>query len=462
MSTISSISNTLGQVGNFPKTIEDVTNSIAKSGQFFGKLHNGVSDIIDKINNTGRNVSQGIKPFCDVANEISRFLRDIEDLQDIVNASSLLVNAIVHAGSGKFNPKEIAAAFSQFDKDWDTWAKTINEIFNKLSPTQQANILETIAKELVGNNIYNLFSAIKNESAGIFSGIAAFKSALDAFGGSYDNLIDAMKKIETGLKGIVTATEQIANSVNNFIKTLLNGKDDFFGSKILSYLGNLHNTKAISVLNKVLSVGGGAASLFTDGSALASALKSKNPTAIYQAGKKTIDDVKAIIDALKDNSAATKVTSLSQSAAKNANSAANNPAESKKNDGDDSGNSDSYVCSGATMKCTFGDKSAKLTVYPDRTVFLTGQPMANISDYISMYNINPFGKCRTTSFPPTGAATAAAQGALTPMPCVPGTNSNWLNGKDDYIIKGNPALLKSSYCKCCYGGVITITDDGQK
>lgn len=123
--------------------------------------------------------------------------------------------------------------------------------------------------------------------------------------------------------------------------------------------------------------------------------------------------------------------------------------------------SDSYVTSKATLKCSFGDKTSKLTVYPDRTVELTTKPTANISDHISMYNIAPFGKCHTTCYPPTGSATAANHGHLTPMPCVPGTDTNWINGKDDYIIKGNPALLKSSYCRCKWGGVITIADDGQ-
>lgn len=122
---------------------------------------------------------------------------------------------------------------------------------------------------------------------------------------------------------------------------------------------------------------------------------------------------------------------------------------------------DSYVTSQATLKCSFGDKTSKLTVYPDRTVFLTGKPMANISDRISLYNIAPFGKCRTTGYPATAAATAANKGKLTPMPCVPGTVSDWVNGKNDYIIKGKPALLKSSFCKCQWGGIITVTNDGQ-
>ncbi|MCD8203196.1 MAG: DUF4280 domain-containing protein [Prevotella sp.] len=123
--------------------------------------------------------------------------------------------------------------------------------------------------------------------------------------------------------------------------------------------------------------------------------------------------------------------------------------------------SDSYVTSTATLKCTFGDKSAKLTVYPDRTVMLTDKPMANVSDHVSMYNISPFGKCHTITYPPTGSATSANHGHLTPMACVPGTDTEWINGKGDYIIKGKCALLKSSYCRCKWGGVITITDDGQ-
>lgn len=123
--------------------------------------------------------------------------------------------------------------------------------------------------------------------------------------------------------------------------------------------------------------------------------------------------------------------------------------------------SDSYVTSQATIKCSCGDKCAKLTVYPDRTVFLTDKPMAKTSDHVSMYNIAPFGKCHTVAYPPTGSATAANHGHLTPMPCVPGTISEWVNGKGDYIVKGKPALLKSSYCRCKWGGIITITDDGQ-
>lgn len=100
-------------------------------------------------------------------------------------------------------------------------------------------------------------------------------------------------------------------------------------------------------------------------------------------------------------------------------------------------------------------------MYPDRTIWLTGQPQANISDHVPMRNIAPFGRCHTTAYPATGAATAAAHGKLTPMPCVPNTPFPWMSGKNDVILKGQPALLKSSTCKCVWGGTITITFDGQ-
>jgi len=122
---------------------------------------------------------------------------------------------------------------------------------------------------------------------------------------------------------------------------------------------------------------------------------------------------------------------------------------------------DSYVCSGATMRCSMGTSPAKLTVLPSRTVFLTGQPMANISDHLSMVNLAPFGRCRSLGFPSTASATAANHGTLTPMPCMHNTPFPWMGGKDDYKIKSDAALLKSSTCQCMWGGTISITDDGQ-
>lgn len=492
----------LGTIGSLPKKIGDVTTSISKGANsldtMVGKMdtaikgvptYNPVSGAIkgglskttgglkkgtSAINNAGRNirtigahVSTALQPIGKAAQTVQQSLQDLKNCQEVMTTSALLVNAVVDSCSGHFHPRVNEQVLTKFDGQWDSWAKTVNGIYQKVSPTGQANILESLAKGGFGDNVFYLGSAIKNESAGIFGGIADFEDALHAFEGSYRNPLEAAKKIETGVKNIVNATERVANSINNMVTTYQKGMGQTVtGNPVLSYIGNLHNTKAVSAVNKVLTVGGGAATLFSDGVGLQNALQSKDPHAIYSAGKKTIDDAKTIIKGLKNADDAKKITTLATGTptggAAPLDQAAAQQQTPQEDNQDDSGNTDSYVCSGATMKCTFGDRKAKLTVYPDRTVFLTGQPMANISDHTSLYNIAPFGKCHTTSFPPTGAATAAAHGKLTPMPCVPGTNSNWMNGKNDYIIKGDPALLKSSFCRCCYGGVITITDDGQR
>lgn len=122
---------------------------------------------------------------------------------------------------------------------------------------------------------------------------------------------------------------------------------------------------------------------------------------------------------------------------------------------------DTYVCSGAIMKCSMGTCPALLTVLPSRTAFLTEQPQANISDHKPFRNLGPFGNCCSMSFPATASATAAAQGVLTPMPCSHNTPFPWMGGKNDYLIKGHPALLKSSTCQCMWGGTISLITDGQ-
>lgn len=122
----------------------------------------------------------------------------------------------------------------------------------------------------------------------------------------------------------------------------------------------------------------------------------------------------------------------------------------------------SYVCSNAKIRCSCGTKKSTLTVLPERSIWLTGEPQANVSDHVSKLNIAPFGKCISLAYPPTSAATAANQGVLKPMPCIPGTVFPWIGGKDDVLLKGQPALLSTSFCKCIYGGKITIDFDGQK
>ena len=71
------------------------------------------------------------------------------------------------------------------------------------------------------------------------------------------------------------------------------------------------------------------------------------------------------------------------------------------------------VCAGAGLKCTFGAEPGTLVVLPVNRVF-TGTPAANVMDHKPMANVMPFGMCKSLANPMVAAATAAAQGSLTP------------------------------------------------
>jgi uncharacterized Zn-binding protein involved in type VI secretion len=119
------------------------------------------------------------------------------------------------------------------------------------------------------------------------------------------------------------------------------------------------------------------------------------------------------------------------------------------------------VCSGAMLTCSFGVAPSSLTVTPEGRVNSSTMPAATIMDHVPMKNIMPFGMCTTPSNPQVAAATAAAQGVLTPMPCIPVTTSPWTPGSPTVMIGGKPALTSSSTCMCTWGGVITVSSPGQ-
>jgi len=123
--------------------------------------------------------------------------------------------------------------------------------------------------------------------------------------------------------------------------------------------------------------------------------------------------------------------------------------------------SDSFVCSSARLKCSFGTTAASLIILPARRIQLSGKPMGNLSDYKPVTNIPPFGMCRSLANPSVASATSAAMGTLTPMPCIPNTRTPWTGAKMDFKVSGQPALLKSCRLTCMWGGMITIMDDGQ-
>jgi hypothetical protein len=119
------------------------------------------------------------------------------------------------------------------------------------------------------------------------------------------------------------------------------------------------------------------------------------------------------------------------------------------------------VCMGASMMCTFGAAPSSLVVLPANKVFTNMVPDANIMDHIPMVNIMPFGACMSPSNPTVAAATAAALGVLTPMPCIPATTTPWTPGAATDLIANFPALDNVSQLMCMWGGVITFVTPGE-
>jgi hypothetical protein len=115
---------------------------------------------------------------------------------------------------------------------------------------------------------------------------------------------------------------------------------------------------------------------------------------------------------------------------------------------------------GATLQCSFGAAPGVLAVLPVNRV-LTGGPAANIMDHVPMVNVAPFGVCNCPSNPRVAAATAAALGVLTPMPCIPMTTAPWMPGSATVMVGGLPSLQNSSKLMCQWGGVIQILVPGQ-
>jgi len=119
------------------------------------------------------------------------------------------------------------------------------------------------------------------------------------------------------------------------------------------------------------------------------------------------------------------------------------------------------VCMGASMMCTFGMAPSSLVVLPTNKVFTNMVPDANIMDHIPMENIMPFGMCMSPSNPTVAAATTAALGVLTPMPCIPATTTPWTPGASNVLLGNMPTLDNVSELMCMWGGVITFVTPGE-
>jgi hypothetical protein len=118
---------------------------------------------------------------------------------------------------------------------------------------------------------------------------------------------------------------------------------------------------------------------------------------------------------------------------------------------------------GASLQCIpFGSAPSSLIVIPTGTPVTTnGMLAATIMDFAPIVNIPPFGTCISLANPMVAAATAAALGVLTPMPCIPVIVAPWAPGAMKVYINQMPALPSTAICNCAWGGVIKINFPGQ-
>ncbi|TBU91646.1 DUF4280 domain-containing protein [Stutzerimonas kirkiae] len=120
------------------------------------------------------------------------------------------------------------------------------------------------------------------------------------------------------------------------------------------------------------------------------------------------------------------------------------------------------VCSGALLQCCFGVAPSMLNVLPLNRTLLGGMPAATLQDHLPLVNILPFGLCSSLANPSVAAATAAALGVLTPMPCIPVTSAPWIpGGAPSVLLGGSPVLNSNGMLMCNWGGLIKVAMPGQ-
>jgi hypothetical protein len=114
------------------------------------------------------------------------------------------------------------------------------------------------------------------------------------------------------------------------------------------------------------------------------------------------------------------------------------------------------VISGATLKCSMGTAPSALNVSPQNKTNCENQRLATVQDFQPNTNIAPFGLCQSLANPQVAAATAAANGSLTPQPCVPATSTPWAPGSATVSVAHQAALTADSKCNCQWAGIIEV------
>ena len=113
------------------------------------------------------------------------------------------------------------------------------------------------------------------------------------------------------------------------------------------------------------------------------------------------------------------------------------------------------LCGATICMCSFGMAPSPLNPLPGPPVFASGFPAAAIVGCMPMFSM-----CMSPSNPAFVAATAAALGVPTPVPCT--SVITWIPSKPTVILKGKgPIIAMGDQGICALGGSVSIVSPGQ-
>ena len=116
------------------------------------------------------------------------------------------------------------------------------------------------------------------------------------------------------------------------------------------------------------------------------------------------------------------------------------------------------LTTGCMLTCTFGmTPSAFIALeLPGKPVILEALSTATNMEFVPLDNILPFGMCESLANPEVAAATTAALGVLTPMPCIPVVVDPWEPPSELMFYADLPLATIESKCLCAWGGEISV------
>lgn len=495
------IRKSLSGIGGYidPEAVADkikqsVDALVAKVDNLDQSLSHAIEKAKEAVNTVERgidHVHQAVTEKIDVTTDTIQKLSDkvdtsIDKVQQAVNKVNAVADQILQTIEEKIKPRldEMAGAAdlskvneqlkAQITDEANPINQGLNEVFQSLS-----DICDSINPDKMTAKVKQCLYSVTDKAENIAQSVIKAVNKVKKVTGTINQAADKVKQGVEKVSDIVNKVQQSVAKVNEVIEKVEEAVD-----KVKKVIDKIEQTvgKIKTNADKVQQVVDNAAKTVKDAVENAQKIGDNVSKALADAKKSIEQDIAKIsskinrskksaqqaFDSIDKRKGGFSGTRILDSTEPKQTTKPQDPVKPKvpkvdvpNADMPSMGMGDSYVCSTAMIRCMFGDAAVSLTVGPERTELLEGKPQANIMDHKAFYNIPTFGTCHTLSFPATASATAANYGVLTPMPCIPGTVTPWVNGKMDYMVQGSPALLRSSFCNCMWGGTITIVHDGQ-